>query len=253
MLFKFIGIIPVRNTSARFPGKPLADLGGKPIIQHVYERAQKALGEVVVATDDSQIEKVVKMFGGNVIMTSKKSKSHTEHCYEAYAKIGRRYNVIVNIPGNKPFIQSSRIELLKSCFTDYSIQIATLATPFKAEDNFAMVLSNKNLPKVIINRFNEAMYFSRSVIPYIRGKSHTEWSAIHTYYKHIGLYAYRSDVLKDITQLPQSPLEIAESLEQLRWLEYGYKIKVAITDQESINIDTPKDLEVAQTLLEEER
>lgn len=253
MLFKFIGIIPSRYASSHFSGKPLADLGGKPMIQHVYERARKVLDEVFVATDDSRIEKAVKSFGGNVVMTSSRHKSGTERCYEAYTKIGKRYNVIVNIQDDKPFLHPSQIELLKSYFTDYSIQIATLAAPFKAEDNFAMVLSNKNSPKVIINKFNEAMYFSRSVIPYIRGKSHTVWSAIHTYYKHIGLYAYRSDVLKEITQLPQSPLEIAENLEQLRWLEYGYKIKVAITDQEIIDIETPKDLEQALSFLKEQK
>jgi 3-deoxy-manno-octulosonate cytidylyltransferase (CMP-KDO synthetase) len=243
MLFKFIGIIPSRYACSHFTGKPLANMWGKPMIQHVYERVKDVLDEVFVATDDNLIEKTVRSFGGNVILTSKKHKSSTERCYEAYTKIGRGYNVIVNIQDDKPFIQSSQIELLKSHFTDYSTQIATLAIPFKAEDNFAMILSNKNLPKVILNKFNEAMYFSRSVIPYVRGKSHMEWSAIHTYYKHIGLYAYRSDVLEELAHLPQAPLEIAENLEQLRWLEYGYRIKVAITDQEMISIDTPKDLD----------
>jgi 3-deoxy-manno-octulosonate cytidylyltransferase (CMP-KDO synthetase) len=242
MLFRFIGIIPSRYDSTHFPGKPLVDLGGKPMIQHVYERAKEALEEVFVATDDSRIEEVVRSFGGNVVMTSKKHKNGTERCYEAYAKIGRRYNAVINLRDDKPFIQPSQIELLKSYFTDYSVQIVTLATPFKADDNFAMVLSNKNYPKVVINKLHEAMYFSRSVIPYLRGKSHTEWSAIHTYYKHIRMYAYRSEVLKDLAHLPQSPLEIAEGLEQLRWLEYGYKIKVAVTNQEIIGIDTPNDL-----------
>jgi 3-deoxy-manno-octulosonate cytidylyltransferase (CMP-KDO synthetase) len=243
MLFRFLGIIPSRYDSTHFPGKPLVDLGGKPMIQHVYERAKEALEEVFVATDDSRIEKAVKAFGGNVVMTSRKHKSGTERCYEAYTKVGRRYNVVVNLRDDKPFIQPSQIELLKSYFTDYSIQIVTLATPFKAEDNFAMALSNKNYPKVVINKLHEAMYFSRSVIPYLRGKSHTEWSAIHTYYKHIRMYAYRSDVLKELAHLPQSPLEIAEGLEQLRWLEYGYKIKVAVSNQEIIGIDTPTDLD----------
>jgi 3-deoxy-manno-octulosonate cytidylyltransferase (CMP-KDO synthetase) len=213
------------------------------MIQHVYERAKEALEEVFVATDDNRIEKAVKAFGGNVVMTSRKHKSGTERCYEAYTKIGRRYNVVVNLRDDKPFIEPSQIKLLKSYFTDYSIQVVTLATPFKAEDNFAMALSNKNYPKVVINKFHEAMYFSRSVIPYLRGKSHTEWSSIHTYYKHIRMYAYRPDVLKELAHLPPSPLEIAEGLEQLRWLEYGYKIKVAVSDQEIIGIDTPTDLD----------
>jgi 3-deoxy-manno-octulosonate cytidylyltransferase (CMP-KDO synthetase) len=243
MLFRFLGIIPSRYESTHFPGKPLVDLGGKPMIQHVYERAKEALEEVFVATDDRRVEEVVRSFGGNVVMTSKKHKNGTERCYEAYTKIGKRYNAIINLRDDKPFIQPSQIELLKSYFTDYSVQIVTLATPFKAEDNFAMVLSNKIYPKVVINKLNDAMYFSRSVIPYLRGKSHTEWSAIHTYYKHIRMYAYRSEVLKDLAHLPQSPLEIAEGLEQLRWLEYGYKIKVAVTNQEIIGIDTPNDLD----------
>jgi 3-deoxy-manno-octulosonate cytidylyltransferase (CMP-KDO synthetase) len=243
MLFRFLGIIPSRYDSTHFPGKPLVDLGGKPMIQHVYERAKEALEEVFVATDDSRIEEAVRSFGGNIVMTSNKHKSGTERCYEAYTKIGRRYNVVVNLRDDQPFIQLSQIELLKSCFTDYSIQITTLATPFKAEDNFAMALSNKNYPKVVINKLHEAMYFSRSVIPYLRGKSHTEWSAIHTYYKHIRMYAYRSDVLKELAHLPQSPLEIAEGLEQLRWLEYGYKIRVAVSNQEVLGIYTPNDLD----------
>jgi 3-deoxy-manno-octulosonate cytidylyltransferase (CMP-KDO synthetase) len=243
MLFRFLGIIPSRYESTHFPGKPLVDLGGKPMIQHVYERAKESLEEVFVATDDRRVEEAVKSFGGKVVMTSRKHKNGTERCYEAYSKIGKRYNAIINLRDDKPFIQSSQIELLKSHFTDYSVQIVTLATPFKAEDNFAMALSNKTYPKVVINKQSEAMYFSRSVIPYLRGKSHTEWSAIHTYYKHIRMYAYRSEVLKDLAHLPQSPLEIAEGLEQLRWLEYGYKIKVAISDQDIIGIDTPNDLD----------
>jgi 3-deoxy-manno-octulosonate cytidylyltransferase (CMP-KDO synthetase) len=243
MLFNFLGIIPSRYDSTHFPGKPLVDLGGKPMIQHVYERAKEALEEVFVATDDSRIEKAVRAFGGNVVMTSKRHKNGTERCYEAFTKIGKRYNVVINLRDDKPFILPSQIDLLKTFFTDYSTQIVTLAIPFKAEDNFAMALSNKTYPKVVINKLHEAMYFSRSVIPYLRGKSHTEWSAIHTYYKHIRMYAYRSEVLKELAHLPQSPLEIAEGLEQLRWLEYGYKIKVAISDQEIIGIDTPNDLD----------
>jgi 3-deoxy-manno-octulosonate cytidylyltransferase (CMP-KDO synthetase) len=243
MLFKFLGIIPSRYDSTHFPGKPLVDLGGKPMIQHVYERAKEALEEVFVATDDSRIEKAVRAFGGNVVMTSKRHKNGTERCYEAFTKIGKRYNVVINLRDDKPFIQPSQIDLLKNHFTDYNTQIVTLATPFKAEDNFAMALSNKNYPKVVINKLHEAMYFSRSVIPYMRGKSHTEWSAIHTYYKHIRMYAYRSEVLKELAHLPQSPLEIAEGLEQLRWLEYGYRIKVALSNQDIIGFDTPTDLD----------
>lgn len=250
MLFNFIGIIPARYASTRFPGKPLADLGGKPVIQHVYERVQQSLSAVCVATDDIRVEKAVKAFGGNVVMTSKKHRSGTDRCFEAYTKIGKGYNVIINIQGDEPFIQPSQIELLKSCFSGYNVQIATLAKQIKPDENFAMALSNKNTPKVVLNRYGDAMYFSRSVIPFYRGKSHTEWLASHAYYKHIGLYAYRAEVLQEITRLPQSPLEIAESLEQLRWLEYGFKIKVAITEQETIGIDTPDDLKRATEFLE---
>ncbi len=245
MLLRFIGIIPARYASTRFPGKPLADLDGKPMIQRVYEQAQKVLDAVWVATDDNRIETAVRKFGGNVVMTSKKHKSGTDRCHEAYTKIGKGYNVIINIQGDEPFIQPSQIETLKACFTNYSVQIATLVKPFKADENFAAALSNKNTPKVVINKQNEAMYFSRAIIPFFRGKSHTEWLANHTYYKHIGLYGYRADVLHEITRLPQSPLEKAESLEQLRWLENGYRIKVGFTEQETIGIDTPSDMELA--------
>lgn len=245
MHMKFIGIIPARYASTRFPGKPLADMDGKPMIQRVYEQVRGTVDEVCVATDDERIEKAVKAFGGNVVMTSHQHKSGTDRCYEAYQKAGGNYDVVINIQGDEPFIQPQQIETIKSCFTDGEIQIATLVKPFRPDDDFEKVLFNPNSPKVVINRNNEAMYFSRSVIPYVRGKVFTEWLPNHTYYKHIGMYAYRADVLAEITRLPQSPLELAESLEQLRWLENGYKIKVGITDIETIGIDTPEDLDRA--------
>ena len=178
-------------------------------------------------------------------MTSDQHKSGTDRCYEAYCKVGTGYDVVVNIQGDEPFIQPEQIETLKACFTDDSIQIATLVKPFNPEDDFETTLFNANSPKVVLNKNNEAMYFSRSVIPYVRGKHYKEWLPSHTYYKHIGLYAYRATTLQEITHLPQSPLELAESLEQLRWLENGYKIKVGITQQETIGIDTPEDMEKA--------
>lgn len=242
----FLGIIPARYSSSRFPGKPLADLGGKPIIQRVYEQVSGILDRVYVATDDQRIEEAVRQFGGNVVMTSDQHQSGTDRCYEAYTKVGRGFNIVINIQGDEPFIQPSQIETLKKCFTDYTVHIATLVKPFRETDNFATALSNKNTPKVVINKRNEAMYFSRSIIPFVRGKSHTEWLAGHTFYKHIGIYAYRAEVLSEITRLPQTPLEVAEKLEQLRWLEYGYKIKVGFTDQETIGIDTRDDLERAK-------
>ncbi|MCD7936784.1 MAG: 3-deoxy-manno-octulosonate cytidylyltransferase [Tannerellaceae bacterium] len=247
---KFIGIIPARYASTRFPGKPLADMDGKPMIQRVYEQVKDGLDQVVVATDDERIEAAVKGFGGHVVMTSANHKSGTDRCYEAFCKAGTGYDIIINIQGDEPFIHPSQIDALKECFTDPSIHIATLVKPFRQTDDFEKDLFNPNSPKVVLNKNREALYFSRSVIPYIRGQHHhTEWLQTHTFYKHIGLYGYRADVLAEITQLPQSSLELAESLEQLRWLENGFRIKVGITEQETIGIDTPEDMEKALKFL----
>ncbi len=246
---KFLGIIPARFASTRFPGKPLADMQGKPMIQRVYEQVTKVLPVAYVATDDTRIEAAVKAFGGNVVMTSDQHKSGTDRCYEAFTKIGKDFDVIINIQGDEPFIHPEQIETLKNCFTNEDVEIATLVKPFAPEDDFETKLFNPNTPKVVLNKKGEALYFSRSVIPYLRGKQYTEWLANHTYYKHIGMYAYRADILKAITALEQSPLEIAESLEQLRWIENGYTIQTGITHQETIGIDTPEDLEKALLLL----
>lgn len=245
---KYLGIIPARYASTRFPGKPLAMLGGKPMIQRVYEQVKKQLDAVYVATDDTRIEEVVKNFGGKVVMTSSQHKSGTDRCREAVAKIGGFYNVIVNIQGDEPFIQPSQINTLKACFNDTATQIATLVKPFTPEDGFE-ALANPNSPKVILNGQGNAIYFSRSIIPYLRGVEQKEWLSSHTFYKHIGLYAYRRHVLEEITDLPQSPLELSESLEQLRWIENGYKINVGICNVETIGIDTPQDLEKAELFL----
>lgn len=239
---KFIGIIPARYASTRFPGKPLADMAGKPMIERVYERVKDVLDKVCVATDDARIFSAVEAFGGNVVMTSEKHQSGTDRVYEAFVKVGTGYDVVVNIQGDEPFIHPEQIETLKACFEDERTEIATLVKPFRADGDFETTLFNPNSPKVVVNKRGEAMYFSRSIIPYMRGKDYREWLPSHTYYKHIGLYAYRADTLKEITALPRSPLEIAESLEQLRWLENGYRIKVGITEQETIGIDTPEDL-----------
>lgn len=250
---KFIGIIPARYASSRFPGKPLADMDGKPMIQRVYEQVIQAVDDVCVATDDERIEAAVKAFGGKVVMTSDKHRSGTDRCFEAYQKIGKGFDVVINIQGDEPFIHPEQIETIKACFTDDEIQIATLVKPFRSDDDFETTLFNPNSPKVVVNKKMEAMYFSRSIIPYIRGKKYTEWLPNHTFYKHIGMYAYRADVLAEITALPQSTLELAESLEQLRWLENGYKIKVGITEQETIGIDTPADLEKALVYLRQHK
>lgn len=246
---KFIGIIPARYASARFPAKPLAILGGKTVIQRVYEQVVGVLDEAYVATDDVRIEEAVKAFGGKVVMTSVDHKSGTDRCYEAFCKVGSGYDVIVNIQGDEPFIQRSQLEAIKACFEDDATQIATLVKPFTPEDGFD-ALENVNSPKVVVNRNMNALYFSRSIIPYQRNKEKIEWLSGHTYYKHIGLYAYRAAVLKEITALPQSSLELAESLEQLRWLENGYTIKVGITTVETIGIDTPQDLVRAEQFLQ---
>ena len=246
---KFVGIIPSRYASTRFPGKPLADMAGKPMIQRVYEQAKLALDDVWVATDNELIAKAVVDFGGNVVMTSTMHKSGTDRCNEAYTNIGKQFDVVINIQGDEPFIQPGQIEELKNCFLKQDTQLATLVKAFKKDEGFD-VLFNPNLPKVIINRNNEAIYFSRSIVPYIRDVHHTEWLEKHIFYKHIGMYGYRTDVLAKITKLEQSVLEKAESLEQLRWIENGYKIKVGFTDVETIGIDTPEDMEKALRLLQ---
>lgn len=245
---KFIGIIPARYGSSRFPGKPLVDMAGKPMIQRVYEQVKLALDEVWVATDDSRILNAVEAFGGNAVMTSPNHKSGTDRCKEAYEKIDKPFDVVINIQGDEPFIQPEQIQAIKGCFDSGNVELATLVKPFKKEDGFD-ALFNNNSPKVVINKLDEAIYFSRSIIPYIRDVHHTEWLDKHTFYKHIGMYAYRVDVLKEITLLPQSSLELAESLEQLRWIENGYKIKVGYTSVETIGIDTPDDMEKALKLL----
>ncbi len=250
---KFIGIIPARYASSRFPGKPLADMDGKPMIQHVYERVLPALDETWVATDDERIVEAVRAFGGKAVMTSPGHRSGTDRCYEAYRKVGRGYDVVVNIQGDEPFIHPEQIETIKDCFADGRVGIATLVMPFSPDDDFESALANPNSPKVAVSKQMEALYFSRSVIPYVRGKRPAEWLSAHPFYKHVGMYAYRADILAEITALPQSPLELAESLEQLRWLENGYKIKVGITRQETIGIDTPEDLSRALEFLRRNR
>lgn len=247
---KFLGIIPARYASTRFPAKPLALLGGKTVIQRVYEQVVGILDDAYVATDDERIADAVVAFGGKVVMTSVNHKSGTDRCYEACTKVGEGFDVIVNIQGDEPFIQPSQLLALKACFDDASTQIATLVKPFTAADTFD-ALENVNSPKVVVNRHWDALYFSRSIIPYQRNAEKCDWLLNHTYYKHIGLYAYRLEVLKELTALPQSSLELAESLEQLRWLENGYTIKVGISEIETIGIDTPQDLERAEAFLQQ--
>ncbi len=254
---KFIGIIPARYASTRFPGKPLADIGGKPMIQRVYEQASKVLDTVVVATDDTRISDAVANFGGHAVMTRADHKCGTDRCLEAFDKlqvesIGYKEDeaVIINIQGDEPFIRPEQITAVQGCFDRPDTQIATLVKPFTPEDTLAD-LENPNTPKVTFNADRQAILFSRSVIPYLRGIPKEEWLQQGKHYKHIGLYAYRADILAQITQLPQSPLEQAESLEQLRWLENGFRIRVAVCHTQSIGIDTPEDLEKANKWLKE--
>lgn len=245
---KFAGIIPARFASTRFPGKPLALIGGKTMIQRVYEKASSVLKHVYVATDDERIANAVKEFGGNVIITSPNHQSGTDRCYEALCNTGEKFDVVINIQGDEPFIDPSQIKALIDCFDDSQTQIATMAKKISPKDGMAY-LENPNHPKLVVNSKDEAMYFSRSVIPYLRGIDKNEWLSKHVYLKHLGIYAYRADILAQITSLTPSTLELAESLEQLRWLENGFRIKVCYTDIETIGIDTPEDLEKANLLL----
>lgn len=241
----FIGIIPARYASTRFPGKPLALLGGKPVIQRVYEQVSKALKHVCVATDDERIFDTVKGFGGNVVMTRADHKSGTDRIEEAYNKIGKPYKVVINIQGDEPFIHPEQIVSIMHCFDDSTTEIATLGKRFDSMES----VKNPNSPKIVVDNRGFAMYFSRSVIPFIRGVEEKDWLEHYPFLKHLGLYAYRSEVLKAITALPQSSLEKAESLEQLRWLQNGYRIRVAETEFETVGIDTPADLKRAESLL----
>ena len=245
---RFIVIIPARYASTRFPAKPLALLGGKPVIQHVYEQVSGVVENVVVATDDERIYSAVEGFGGRVVMTSSNHKSGTDRCWEAYQKQGEEYDVVINVQGDEPFIAHSQLRAIMDCFNDETTDIATLVKPFSEEDGVE-ALENPNSPKVVLDKQSRAIYFSRSVIPYLRGVEREEWLKKHTYYKHIGMYAFRADVLRQVTSLEQSPLELAESLEQLRWLENGYKIGVGISDVETVGIDTPEDLQKAEEFL----
>lgn len=245
---KILAIIPARYASTRFPAKPLAMLEDKPIVQRVYEQVAKAVERVVVATDDERIYNAVVAFGGESVMTSPDHKSGTDRCAEAYKKLDCEADIVINVQGDEPFIEPAQIETLIACFDNKSIDIATLVKPFSAEDGIA-ALENPNSPKVVLNEAGEAIYFSRSVVPYLRGVERSEWLKRHTFYKHIGIYAFRADVLGEVARLQQTPLEMAEKLEQLRWLESGYKIGVGITNIETIGIDTPEDLLNAEIFL----
>ncbi|MBR1917178.1 MAG: 3-deoxy-manno-octulosonate cytidylyltransferase [Bacteroidaceae bacterium] len=242
---KFIAIIPARYASTRFPGKPLAVLGGKTVIQRVYEQVRSVLSEVYVATDDERIFQTVEAFGGQAVMTRSDHQSGTDRIEEAVEKIGTEADVIINVQGDEPFIQPSQIETLIHLFDNPQTQIGTLGKRFDSIE----AAENPNSPKIVTDARGFALYFSRSIIPYIRGKEPQDWLATYPFLKHLGIYAYRREVLAEVTKLPQSLLEKAESLEQLRWLENGYRIRVGLTDVETVGIDTPEDLKRAESFL----
>lgn len=245
---KMLIIIPARYASTRFPGKPLAEIGGKPVIQHVVEKAVAVSNDVYVATDDERIYNKVVALGGKAIMTAATHRSGTDRCFEAYCKIteGKKcpYDVVINIQGDEPFIQPEQIQALADCFENPEVQIATLAKRFETSAD----IFDPNKVKVVFSAFGKALFFSRSPIPYCRGTEKQNWLTEVDFYKHIGMYAYRPEILKEITDLAPGKLEKAESLEQLRWLENGYNIAVKITGHESIGIDTPADLEKANQI-----
>ena len=242
---KFMAIIPARYASTRFPGKPLAVLGGKTVIQRVYEQVSSLLDEVYVATDDERIFQAVEAFGGRAVMTRTDHKSGTDRIEEAAEKIGSQADVIINVQGDEPFIQPSQIKTLMQLFDAPETQIGTLGKRFENIEG----VENPNSPKIVTDNRGFALYFSRSPIPFVRGKERSEWLANYPFLKHLGIYAYRREVLREVTQLPQGNLEKAESLEQLRWLENGYRIRVGLTDVETVGIDTPEDLKRAEEFL----
>ena len=242
---KFMAIIPARYASTRFPGKPLAILGGKTVIQRVYEQVSSVLDEVYVATDDERIFQAVEGFGGRAVMTRADHKSGTDRIEEAAEKIGSTADVIINVQGDEPFIQPSQIETLMHLFDAPETQIGTLGKPFESLE----AVDNPNSPKIVTDTRGFALYFSRSVIPFIRGVDRQDWFGRYPFLKHLGIYAYRREVLRQVTALPQSSLEQAERLEQLRWLQNGYRIRVGLTDVETVGIDTPEDLSRAEAFL----
>lgn len=241
-----LGIIPARYASTRFPAKPLADIAGKSMIQRVYEQVKKSalIHAAVVATDNQKIFDHVLGFGGTVCMTKESHVSGTDRCYEALTLQKARFDYVINIQGDEPFIQPEQIDLLANLL-DGKTEIATLVKKIEDKEQ----LFNPNVVKAVVSEKGEALYFSRSTIPHIRNTAEAEWMSKHTFYKHIGMYAYRTDVLKQLTALPVSTLEKAESLEQLRWLENGFRIRVAETKTETIGIDTPEDLQKALAYL----
>lgn len=246
---KFAVIIPARYGSSRFPGKPLAKIGGTEMIVRVCRKASEAVEEVIVATDDERIVQCVEQAGFKAIMTSDKHRSGTDRVREAYEKSGSDADVIINVQGDEPFISPNQISAMMHIFEQHNdTRLATLARPFDKSLGFE-ALFDANRVKVTVSNTGEALYFSRSIIPYVRGAEWQQWLDKTDFLTHVGIYAYSAQTLKEITELPQSPLELAESLEQLRWLENGYRIRVGITNETTVGIDTPEDLKRAEEFL----
>lgn len=241
---KKIAIIPARYASTRFPGKPLVDIKGKPMVQHVYDTAVGSgiFDKVVVATDDQRIETAVLQFGGNVVLTSTEHQSGTDRCGEVIQKLPENFDIVINIQGDEPFIHIEQLEQLVSLFENPNTQIATLKKELKSIED----VHNPNVVKVVAAQDKRALYFSRNPIPFARGIDTQEWLQHYSYFKHLGLYGYRTEILLEVIQLKPSSLELCESLEQLRWLQNGYSIFIDETQHESIGIDTPEDLEKIQ-------
>jgi len=249
---KILGIIPARYGSTRLEGKPLADIHGKSMIQRVYEISKKSIGDLYVATDDKRIVNEVERFGGKAIMTSPDHKTGTNRCLEAYKIIskskGETYDVIINIQGDEPLMDPLQLETLKSLFTDEYIMMGTLVSPVQDPSD----LDNESEAFVVFDKNRNALYFSRSVIPYLAKISRTQWFDHHTFYKHVGMYAYTPEALEIFASLAQSELEVSEGLEQNRWLENGYSIKIGITDRPGMCVDTPEDLERIKAIVKKQ-
>lgn len=245
---RIAAIIPARYHSTRLPAKPLQKLGGKSIIEWVYSAVKAVIKDVVVATDDVRIAEEVERFGGCAIMTSEAHRSGTDRCAEALTKMGGDYDVVINVQGDEPFIRREHIEALIACFNNPETEIATLAKPMTSAEDMVDI-HNPNNVKVVTDLRGRALYFSRAAIPFQRDVEQSEWSKHHTYLKHIGIYAFRTQTLWDVTSLDASSLEQTEKLEQLRWLEHGYYISVAKTPYATMGIDTPEDLQRAEKML----
>jgi len=245
-----LAVIPARYGSTRFPGKPLALIKGEPMIWHVYKRAVQAVGagNVAVATDDDRIYRAVTSRGGHAVMSSAGIDCGTSRCADALTKLDRTPRVVINLQGDEPLIDPADIHRLVTCMEDESVEIATLARVFNPSEGFD-TLFNPNNPKVTMDSQGYALYFSRSIIPYVRDHEWREWINATTFHIHVGTYAFRPQTLMNLVALPPSPLEQAEKLEQLRWLEAGYKIKIAITRNCPVSIDTPRDLQQLSAII----